>query len=190
MSKYRSWSLILMLSVAMLILAGCPPPAPADSAADSGSGAAAGGDAAASGAAVATGGDCANTITLGAAVSETGKYAREGKDTRQGYDTWLDWVNNDYGGIKVGDECYNVDIIYYDDEGDPDTAATLVEKLITEDEVNFLLGPYSSSLTMSTSAKKIAVSVAMTNTITVVSITSRREGHATLAISERVCWIN
>ncbi|MCB0079899.1 MAG: amino acid ABC transporter substrate-binding protein [Caldilineaceae bacterium] len=152
MSKYRSWSLVLMSIVAMLILAGCPPPAPADSAADSGSGAAAGGDAAASGAAVATGGDCANTITLGAAVSETGKYAREGKDTRQGYDTWLDWVNNDYGGIKVGDECYNVDIIYYDDEGDPDTAATLVEKLITEDEVNFLLGPYSSSLTMSTSA--------------------------------------
>lgn len=92
------------------------------------------------------------TIVLGAAVSDTGKYAREGQDTRQGYDTWLDWVNNEYGGIKVGDASYHVEIVYYDDEGDPDTAANLVEKLITEDEVDFLLGPYSSGLTMSTSA--------------------------------------
>ena len=95
---------------------------------------------------------CVGTIRLGAAVSETGKYAREGKDTRQGYNTWLDWVNNEYGGIKVGDDCYDVEIVYYDDEGDPDTAANLVERLITEDEVDFLLGPYSSGLTMSTSA--------------------------------------
>ncbi len=94
----------------------------------------------------------AGTIVFGAAVSETGKYAREGKDTRQGYNVWLDWVNNEYGGIKIGDERYQVEIIYYDDEGDPDTATNLVEKLITEDEVDFLLGPYSSGLTLSTSA--------------------------------------
>lgn len=95
---------------------------------------------------------CVGTIVLGAAVSETGKYAREGKDTRQGYNLWLDWVNNEYGGIKVGGDCYDVEIVYYDDEGDPDTAANLVERLITEDDVDFLLGPYSSGLTMSTSA--------------------------------------
>ncbi|MDX1413619.1 MAG: amino acid ABC transporter substrate-binding protein, partial [Candidatus Promineifilaceae bacterium] len=94
----------------------------------------------------------AGTIVLGAAVSETGTYAREGKDTRQGYNTWLEWVNDEYGGIKVGDDRYKVEIVYYDDEGDPDTAANLVERLITEDEVDFLLGPYSSGLTMSTSA--------------------------------------
>ncbi len=94
----------------------------------------------------------AGTIVLGAAVSDTGRFAREGQDTRQGYDLWLDWVNNEYGGIKVGDERYEVEIIYYDDEGDSDTAANLVERLITEDEVDFLLGPYSSGLTMSTSA--------------------------------------
>ena len=85
-------------------------------------------------------------------MSETGKYAREGKDTRQGYNTWLQWINEEYGGIKVGDGRYEVEIVYYDDEGDPDTAANLVEKLITDDEVDFLLGPYSSGLTMSTSA--------------------------------------
>jgi len=91
-------------------------------------------------------------IRLGAAVSETGKYAREGKDTRQGYVLWQEWVNNEYGGIKVGNERYKVELIMYDDEGDPDTAARLTEKLITEDKVDFLLGPYSSSLTKSASA--------------------------------------
>ncbi len=96
--------------------------------------------------------EMAGTIKLGAAVSESGKYAREGKDTRQGYNLWLDWVNNEKGGIQVGDKMYAVEIVYYDDEGDPDTTAKLVEKLITEDEVDFLLGPYSSGLTKSASA--------------------------------------
>ncbi len=93
-----------------------------------------------------------NVIVLGAAVSDTGKYAREGTDTRQGYLTWLDWVNEEYGGIPVGDSRYKVELIMYDDEGDPDTTAKLVERLISEDEVDFLLGPYSSGLTKSASA--------------------------------------
>jgi branched-chain amino acid transport system substrate-binding protein len=96
--------------------------------------------------------ECVGTVTLGAAVSETGRFAREGKDTRQGYLTWLDWVNDEYGGIKVGDDCYNVEIIMYDDEGDNDTAVALVERLVTEDQVDFLLGPYSSGITQATSA--------------------------------------
>jgi branched-chain amino acid transport system substrate-binding protein len=95
---------------------------------------------------------CAGTIVFGAAVSETGRFSREGKDTRQGYGVWADWVNEEYGGINVGGDHYLVELIQYDDEGDADTAANLVEKLITEDEVDFLLGPYSSGLTMGTSA--------------------------------------
>ncbi len=100
----------------------------------------------------AAGADGEKIIYLGAAVSETGKFSREGKDTRQGYGVWLDWVNNEYGGIKVGDERYKVELIMYDDEGDPDTAARLVEKLINQDRVDFLLGPYSSFLTQGASA--------------------------------------
>lgn len=94
----------------------------------------------------------ASVIKIGAAVSETGKYAREGKDVRQGYNLWADWVNNEYGGITVGDVTHQVEIIFYDDESDPDTTSRLIEKLVTEDEVDVLLGPYSSSLTMSASA--------------------------------------
>lgn len=97
-------------------------------------------------------GTAVDVIRIGAAVSETGKYSREGRDTRQGYGTWLEWVNNEYGGIDVAGKRYRVELVMYDDEGDPDTAARLVEQLINEDRVDFLLGPYSSSLTQGTSA--------------------------------------
>jgi branched-chain amino acid transport system substrate-binding protein len=142
----RKWLFLLVLMVSMSMwLASCSPAAdtPDDTTAS---------DTTTDDTADTSDGACVGTIVLGAAVSETGNFAREGKDTRQGYDLWLDWVNNEHGGIKVGDDCYNVEIKYYDDEGDADTAANLVERLITEDEVNYLLGPYSSGLTMSTSA--------------------------------------
>lgn len=170
--KTKLFKLVVLLAIVALVLGACAPtPSSGDDGGaagggDSASGGDSGGDSGAgsdsdSGSSADTGGDsdggaaeegCVGTITLGAAVSETGKYAREGKDVRQGYNVWLDWVNNEHGGIKVGNDCYNVDIVFYDDEGDPDTAANLVERLITEDEVDFLLGPYSSGLTMSTSA--------------------------------------
>ena len=101
------------------------------------------------------------TVLLGAALSETGKFSVEGKDSRQGYDTWVRWVNEEYGGIRIGDERYRAEIVYYDDESDADTAGNLVQRLIDEDEVHFLLGPYSSSLTTGTSAIAEANNVIM-----------------------------
>ncbi len=90
-------------------------------------------------------------ITFGAAVSLTGSLAREGEDTQQGYNLWADWVNKEYGGIKVGDNRHCVEIKYYDDESKAETVSVLTEKLITEDKVQFMLGPYSSGLTASAS---------------------------------------
>ena len=91
--------------------------------------------------------DAEKVIRIGAAVSATGRYTTEGNDVRQGYRLWADWVNSEYGGIKVGDDRYKVELVLYDDEGDADTTARLVEKLIVEDGVDFLLGPYTSGLT-------------------------------------------
>lgn len=92
------------------------------------------------------------TVRLGAAISETGNFAREGVWNQRGYDIWLNWVNDEYGGIKVGNQTCQAEIIYYDDESDPDTSAQLYERLISEDGVDFVLGPYSSGITMGTSA--------------------------------------
>lgn len=94
----------------------------------------------------------AGTIRLGAALSATGRYSVEGNDARQGYDTWLRWVNEIHGGIRLGDARYRAEIVYYDDESDADTAGNLTQRLIDEDRVDFLLGPYSSGLTTGTSA--------------------------------------
>jgi len=85
-------------------------------------------------------------VVLGAAVSATGIYAANGKNTQHGYEFAVKKVN-DAGGIKIGNKCYNLKIKYYDDESTPARAAQLVERLIDQDKVKYMLGPYGSPLT-------------------------------------------
>lgn len=87
-----------------------------------------------------------DTITLGAAVSLTGKYSTNGKHTKNGYDLGVKIIN-DKGGIVVNGKKYKVAIQYYDDESTPARGAQLAERLINQDKVQFLLGPYGSGLT-------------------------------------------
>lgn len=87
-----------------------------------------------------------DTITLGAAVSLTGKYSTNGKHTKNGYDLATKKIN-EAGGVKVGDKTYKLEIKYYDDESTPARGAELAERLIKQDGIKFLLGPYSSGLT-------------------------------------------
>jgi branched-chain amino acid transport system substrate-binding protein len=94
----------------------------------------------------ATGLQAAEKIVLGAAVSITGKYSTNGKNTKDGYDLAVKRVN-EMGGVKVGDKTYELEIVYYDDESTPARGAQLAERLIEQDKVKFLLGPYSSGLT-------------------------------------------
>jgi branched-chain amino acid transport system substrate-binding protein len=90
-----------------------------------------------------------NTIVFGAALAATGRDAREGALTKEGYDFWADYVNS-HGGIKVGGKSYKVQINYADDETNPQTSARLVEKFISQDKVNFILGPYGSATSATT----------------------------------------
>ncbi len=87
-----------------------------------------------------------DTIVLGAAVSLTGKYSTNGNHTRNGYDLAVERMNA-MGGVRVGGKSYPIKIIYYDDESTPARGAQLAERLINQDGVHFLLGPYSSGLT-------------------------------------------
>ena len=90
-------------------------------------------------------------IKIGAAVSDTGKFAIEGLSTKRGYEMWADEVNA-RGGIDVGGTKRKVQIIYYDDQSEPETAIKLIQRLVSQDKVDFLFGPYSSGLTIATSA--------------------------------------
>jgi branched-chain amino acid transport system substrate-binding protein len=85
-------------------------------------------------------------IELGAAVSATGIYAANGKNTKNGYEFAVKKIN-DAGGVKIGGKCYHFKIKYYDDESTPARAAQLVERLIDQDKVKYVLGPYGSPLT-------------------------------------------
>ncbi len=87
-----------------------------------------------------------STIIFGAAVSLTGAQSFEGKLTKQGYDLWLDWIKA-RGGILIGNVKHPVDIKYEDDQSKADISATLVQKLITDEKANFILGPYGSAAT-------------------------------------------
>ena len=87
-----------------------------------------------------------DTIVLGAAVSLTGKYSTTGKNTQDGYDLAVKRVN-EMGGVKVNGKAYKLKVLYYDDESTSARGAQLVERLINQDGVKFVLGPYSSGLT-------------------------------------------
>ncbi len=88
-----------------------------------------------------------NVIKVGCAISFTGKKSRSGKLYVDSYNMAVEKINES-GGVKVGDKYYKLKIIYYDDKSSADESAKLVEKLISEDKVNFLLGPYSSGITI------------------------------------------
>ncbi|MBT3558319.1 MAG: amino acid ABC transporter substrate-binding protein [Rhodospirillales bacterium] len=87
-----------------------------------------------------------DTIIFGAAVSFTGKYSTNGKHTKNGYDLAVERINAK-GGVTVAGKDYKIAIQYYDDESTPARAAQLAEKIIQQDEIKFVLGPYGSGLT-------------------------------------------
>ncbi|MGH6865163.1 MAG: amino acid ABC transporter substrate-binding protein [Methyloceanibacter sp.] len=90
--------------------------------------------------------DADDVITLGAAVSLTGKYALNGANTKNGYGLSVREINRK-GGVKIGDKTYRLSVRYYDDESTPARGTELVERLIQQDGVKFILGPYGSGLT-------------------------------------------
>jgi branched-chain amino acid transport system substrate-binding protein len=89
--------------------------------------------------------DCGE-IVLGSAISLTGKYATNGVHAQKGYEYAISRIK-EKGGVKVDGKCYNFKVIYYDDESKGDRGATLAERLISQDKVQYMLGPYSSGLT-------------------------------------------
>jgi len=87
-----------------------------------------------------------DTIILGSAISLSGKYSTNGLHTQRGYDFAVDRIN-EKGGVKVGGKSYKLAIKYYDDESTPARATQLAERLIQQDGVEFMLGPYGTGLT-------------------------------------------
>lgn len=87
-----------------------------------------------------------DTIVLGSAISFTGKYSTNGIHASNGYNLAVKKIN-EAGGVTVNGKKYKLKIQYYDDESTPARTAQLLERLIKQDGVKYMLGPYSSATT-------------------------------------------
>ncbi len=84
---------------------------------------------------------------VGVVTSLSGELVFGGTVTKRGYDLWADTVNQQ-GGIEIAGKKYKVTLIYADDQSTPPAAAVAGGRLITQERVDFILGPYASGPTL------------------------------------------
>ena len=87
-------------------------------------------------------GEAQGPIRIGASLSLTGTYAKLGRNQHEGYKLCEKDLN-----AKGGLLGRKIEFVVYDDQSTPATAVRLYEKLITEDKVEGVMGPYSSPVT-------------------------------------------
>ena len=79
------------------------------------------------------------TLTVGMPVSLSGQFQVQGRQTLAGLEAWARDVNRQYPG--------SVQIVHHDDTSDRSTVKDVTRHLIVNDQVDILIGPYSSVLT-------------------------------------------
>ncbi len=127
MAKTR-WLVLLIVALAALTVAGCGGD-------DDGGGG--GGD-----------GGGGEPIKVGASLPLTGEFSEPGKAAQQGYKVWEEMVNES-GGLLDG---RNVEMVIKDDQSNQNTIVADYNALISRDQVDMLLGTFSSLLNLPASA--------------------------------------
>jgi len=91
------------------------------------------------------------TVTIGFTSSLTGSQEVSSKRQVAGFNLWMNQVN-EAGGIKLSDgTVVKIAAQTYDDESTKERVQELYTRLITEDNADFLISPYSSGLTAAAS---------------------------------------
>ena len=89
-----------------------------------------------------------DTIKIGWAISKTGPFAPgAGITTLPNYQVWVKDVN-DAGGINVGGKKMKIEVIEYDDRSNSEEMIMAVERLATQDKVDFILPPWSTGMNL------------------------------------------
>ena len=83
----------------------------------------------------------ADPIKVGLSLALTGGVAANGKQLLIALELWRDDVN-----AKGGLLGRPVELVYYDDQSNPNTVPALYTKLLTVDKVDLLLGPYATNM--------------------------------------------
>ncbi len=92
-------------------------------------------------------GEARDYFKVGVVTELSGDLATGGNVTKRGYDLWAQAVN-EAGGIAIGGKKYPVKLVYADAQSNPSQGAAAAERLITQEQVDFILGPYSSGVTI------------------------------------------
>jgi ABC-type branched-subunit amino acid transport system substrate-binding protein len=91
------------------------------------------------------------TVVIGFTSSRTGSQEVSSKRQVAGFNLWMDQIN-EAGGIALSDgTVVNFEAHTYDDESNKERVQELYTRLITEDNADFLISPYSSGLTAAAS---------------------------------------
>jgi branched-chain amino acid transport system substrate-binding protein len=94
-----------------------------------------------------TSADSGEPITIGISLPLTGDFSQPGKAAKQGYEVWADTVN-EQGGL-LGRQ---VELDIKDDASDQNTVVADYNALISRDNVDLLLGTFSSLLNLPASS--------------------------------------
>ena len=81
-------------------------------------------------------------IRIGASASKTGTYAALGQNQLRGYELCVKHTN-EKGGV-LGRK---IELVVDDDQSQPAAAVGIYERLITQERVDLVLGPYGSPMT-------------------------------------------
>jgi branched-chain amino acid transport system substrate-binding protein len=86
-------------------------------------------------------------IKCGVVTSLSGENMMGGTLTRRGYELWSEQIN-EQGGVEIAGQRYPVEMFYGDAQSEPSSGAAAAERLIVQDEVDLLFGPYTSGVTL------------------------------------------
>ncbi|HEY1235902.1 MAG TPA: amino acid ABC transporter substrate-binding protein [Candidatus Binatia bacterium] len=99
-------------------------------------------------------------IELGASVQLTGQFANTGRYYGDGYQFTIDKINA-AGGVKLGQGREKLSLKMLDNQSDVNLSVRQYVQLLTQDKVNFLLGPFASDFALADSAIAEKYSVPM-----------------------------
>jgi len=88
-------------------------------------------------------GSSKSPILIGTSLSLTGDFSADGQAFQRGYELWASQVNS-HGGL-LGRQ---VKMVFLNDQSDPTTVATNYTKLIAQQHVSLVFGPFSTLLTV------------------------------------------
>ena len=87
-----------------------------------------------------------STLKIGMTLSQSGLFASLDGNYTHFNDAWQSYVNSNGGLVDGSGVHHNVTIISYDDQSQHDLAVSQYHKLAEQDNVSFLISPYSADI--------------------------------------------